>query len=233
MIHRSRQEVSQLISNHGFLPLFNPDDLEVTKKVVKAAHDGGVRLFECTNRTANSFSIFKQLVPFVLDTMPDLVLGAGTILDEDAAHSFYQAGAQFIVAPNIAIEVGRYCEKNGIFWCPGAATLNEILMAKKMGADLVKIFPANYVGGPGFVKAIMAPCPDLRIMPTGGVDGSEQNLRAWFEAGVICVGMGGQLFTKEILASKDYSLITAKAQEIIDRIQRIKSSPELRNSRPS
>jgi 2-dehydro-3-deoxyphosphogluconate aldolase / (4S)-4-hydroxy-2-oxoglutarate aldolase len=224
MLHRSRQEIYQRIAGHGFLPLFNPDDLEVCKQVVKAAYDGGVRLFECTNRSANAFSIFKQLVPYVEQTMPDMILGAGTIMDEESAKAFYEAGAQFIVSPIIPASVGNYCEKNGIFWCPGAFTLNEIISAQNMGADLIKIFPANFVGGPKFVEAIMGPCPDIRVMPTGGVDGSEQNLRAWFEAGVVCVGMGGQLFTKEILATNNYALIAKKASEIVARIQTIKLS---------
>ncbi len=224
MIHRSRQEINQLISNYALLPLFNPDNLEVCKHVVKAAYDGGVRMFECTNRSKNAFSIFKELVPFVLDTMPDLVLGAGTIMDERSAHDFYEAGAQFIVSPVIRPEVAKYCQRNDIFWGPGASTLNEIINAQEMGADVVKIFPANFLGGPKFVEAIMAPCPGIRVMPTGGVDGSEPNLRAWFEAGVVCVGIGSQLFTKKILEAGDYKSITSKTREIVNTIHAIKSS---------
>jgi len=224
MIHRSRQEITQLISQHALLPLFNPDDLEVSKNVIQAAYDGGVRLFECTNRSADAYSIFKQLVPFVEATMPEMVLGAGTIMDEASAERFYDAGAQFIVSPVISPDVAGFCKKNNLFWCPGASTLNEIINAQNMGADVVKIFPANFVGGPEFVKAIKAPCPWIRVMPTGGVDGSEKNLRAWFEAGVVCVGIGSQLFTREILASRNYQMITARTKEIVTTIQSIRSS---------
>jgi 2-dehydro-3-deoxyphosphogluconate aldolase / (4S)-4-hydroxy-2-oxoglutarate aldolase len=224
MLHRSRKEINELISNHGFLPLFNPDDLEVCKQVVKAAYAGGVRMFECTNRSDNALSIFQQLVPYVQETMPDMVIGAGTIMNEESAAAFYDAGAQFIVAPNISAKVGEYCEKNKVFWCPGAFTLNEIIHAQNLGADLVKIFPANFSGGYRFVEAIKAPCPDIRVMPTGGVDGSEKNLREWFGAGVVCVGMGSQLFTKEILAARDYQKITDRTKEIVNTIHAIKSS---------
>jgi 2-dehydro-3-deoxyphosphogluconate aldolase/(4S)-4-hydroxy-2-oxoglutarate aldolase len=225
MTHRSRQEINQLISQHALLPLFNPDDLEVSKNVIRAAYEGGVRLFECTNRSADAYSIFKQLVPYVQTTMPEMVLGAGTIMDEEAAQRFYQAGAQFIVSPVISPDVADFCKKNNLFWCPGASTLNEIITAQNMGADIVKIFPANFLGGPEFVKAIKAPCPWIRVMPTGGVDGSEKNLRAWFEAGVACVGIGSQLFTRETLAARDYKMIATRTKEIVTTIQSIRSAP--------
>ena len=159
MKHRSRKEINALLSQHALLPLFNPDDPEVCKRIVRAAYDGGVRLFECTNRSANALAIFRQLAPFVEETMPDLALGAGSILNEEAARAFHEAGAQFIVSPVIAEDVGEYCRQHDLFWCPGAATLTEILYAEKLGADIVKIFPANYLGGPGFVKAIKLLAP--------------------------------------------------------------------------
>jgi len=223
MIHRSRHEINALIAHHAFLPLFNPEDVEVCKRVVKAAYDGGVRLFECTNRSANALSIFEDLVHYISDSMPDLVIGAGTIMDEASAHAFYNAGAQFIVSPVMRPAVADYCQKNNIFWCPGSSTLTEIINAHDLGADLVKIFPANFLGGSGFVEAVRGPCPEIRVMPTGGVDGSEQSIRAWFEAGVTCIGMGSRLFTREILATKNYKLITDKSREIVHIIHTIKS----------
>lgn len=223
MKHFSRAEIHQLLADYALLPLFNPDDLEVCKQVVRAAYDGGVRLFECTNRSPNAISIFTQLIPYVQENLPGMVIGAGTIMDAKQAHDFYDAGAQFIVSPVISTEVADFCEKHDLFWCPGATTLNEIVNAQNLGADVVKIFPANFAGGPDFVRAIKAPCPWLRVMPTGGVDGSEKNLRDWFAAGVVAVGIGSQLFTKEILSTKNYSLITAKTKQIVDTIRSIKS----------
>ncbi|MFZ5971814.1 MAG: bifunctional 4-hydroxy-2-oxoglutarate aldolase/2-dehydro-3-deoxy-phosphogluconate aldolase [Bacteroidota bacterium] len=220
----SRQQVNDLIDEHRFLPLFNPDSLEVTQRVLKAAYEGGVRLFELTNRSKNALEIFQQVFPFVQKQLPGLVLGAGTIMDETSARAFYEAGAAFIVSPVIPAQVARYCEGNHICWVPGASTLNEIVHAHQLGADMVKIFPANYLGGPGFVEAIKAPCPWIKVMPTGGVEGSEENLRAWFKAGVRCVGIGSHLFRKEKIAAGNFNSIREETQRITGIIQHIKSS---------
>ena len=218
----SPTEITHLLQLHGLLPLLNPDSVESGKKVLQAAYDGGVRMFECTNRSPQSLAIFRELAPFAEKNMPDLVLGAGTILDAKAAKEFYEAGAKFLVAPVISEDVAAFCKHHDIFWCPGAATLNEIIRAHALGAEVVKIFPANFVGGPEFVKAIKAPCPHIRVMPTGGVDDSEKNLRAWFEAGVHCVGIGSHLFTKELLAAQDYATLTQRTRAIVRCIQSIK-----------
>jgi 2-dehydro-3-deoxyphosphogluconate aldolase / (4S)-4-hydroxy-2-oxoglutarate aldolase len=223
MKHRTRKEINQLIRKHSFLPLFNPDDYEVCKNVIQAVYDGGVRMFECTNRSANAFEVFEKLAPYVEQHMPDMVLGAGTIMDDQSAKKFYEAGAQFIVSPVIPQSVADFCQHHDIFWCPGASTLNEIVHAHTLGADMVKIFPANLLGGVEFLKAIMGPCPWVRVMPTGGVDGTEKNLRGWFEAGVQCVGLGSQLFKKEIIAAKNYDALRTEAKRIVGIITQIRA----------
>lgn len=219
----SREKVAELFRQYAFLPLYNVDNFEVCKNVLKAAYDGGVRLFELTNRSENALDIFKEIVPFAKENMPDMLLGVGTIVDEKSASAFREAGAAFIVSPIISTEVANYCEKNSIFWVPGAGTLTEIVNAHRMGADMVKIFPANYLGGPGFVEAIKAPCPWIRIMPTGGVEGTEENLRAWFKAGVMCVGIGSNLFKKDKVAANDFEWIKNETQRIVSIINSIKS----------
>ena len=223
MKHHTREEISRLVDRHAFIPLFNPDQFEQCFDVLRAAYDGGVRLFECTNRTPQALDIFRRLAPAVEKEMPGLVLGAGTIMDAAAAAAFYEAGAQFIVSPVINSDVGDYCRQHDLFWCPGAATLNEIMQAQNAGADLVKIFPANFIGGPDFVRAILAPCPGLRLMPTGGVDRTPENIKDWFDAGVICVGIGSKLFSKNLLHARNYSEITARTREIVDLIQDIRA----------
>lgn len=223
-MYPSREKVNELFKKHAFLPLYNVDDLEVCKKVLKAAYEGGVRLFELTNRSENALAIFKDIVPFAKANMPDLLLGVGTIMNEKAAADFRDAGAAFIVCPIVSEEVASYCERNKIFWVPGAGTLTEIVHAHELGADMVKIFPANYLGGPGFVQAIKAPCPWIRIMPTGGVEGTEENLQAWFKAGVMCVGIGSNLFKKEKVAANDFEWIKNETQRIVGIIQSIKTS---------
>jgi 2-dehydro-3-deoxyphosphogluconate aldolase/(4S)-4-hydroxy-2-oxoglutarate aldolase len=218
MKRQSRQQVGELIAKYKFMPLFNHDDINISKKVIEAAYAGGVRVFEFTDRSEHAFTLFKELVPFMEKNTPDLLIGAGTIMTKNSAEAYYHAGAQFIVSPVIPHEVAEYCEREDIFWCPGASTLNEIVNAHNMGADLVKIFPANFLGGPKFLEAIKGPCPWIKIMATGGVNGSEEVLKAWFDAGATCVGMGTQLFTKEILESHDYTKLTETAKKIVSII---------------
>jgi len=224
MSRLTRSHVNQQIEEHAFIPLFNPSDAELTKSVLQAAYSGGVRVFELTNRADNALSIFKEIIPFVQQNLPELIIGAGTIMDEESAKAFYEAGAAFVISPILSKEVASYCEKNQICWIPGAATLTEIVNAHNLGADIVKIFPANYLGGPGFVEAIKAPCPWLRLMPTGGVDRSEENLRAWFKADVRCVGIGSQLFRKELLANNDFSTLEQDTRQVVEIIRKIKSA---------
>jgi 2-dehydro-3-deoxyphosphogluconate aldolase / (4S)-4-hydroxy-2-oxoglutarate aldolase len=203
----TRQEVLAKIKKHRFIPLFNHDSLDVSKQVLKAAYDGGVRVFEFTNRSASALSVFTDLVRYANDQMKEMVLGAGTILTAADAKAYHDAGAEFIVAPTIPLEVATWCEENNVFWCPGASTLNEIMFAKSLGADIVKIFPANYLGGPGYLKALRGPCPDIQVLITGGVEPNEENLKSWFNAGALAVGMGSNLFDKNALARNDFESI--------------------------
>lgn len=224
MVRLERSYVNKQIEQHAFVPLYNPHEVELCKQVLQAAYEGGVRVFELTNRGQHALSIFREIIPFAEKNFPELIIGAGTIMDEESAKAFYEAGAAFIISPVLSAEVGAYCEQNKICWIPGAATLTEIVNAHKLGADIVKIFPANFVGGPGFVEAIKAPCPWIRVMPTGGVDRSEDNLKAWFKAGVHCVGIGSQLFRKELLAKQDFKTLQQDTRQVVEVIKNIKSS---------
>ncbi|HZF66407.1 MAG TPA: bifunctional 4-hydroxy-2-oxoglutarate aldolase/2-dehydro-3-deoxy-phosphogluconate aldolase [Chitinophagaceae bacterium] len=214
-----KKEISQLVDKHRFIPLFSHEDVEVCKKVIQSAYDGGVRLFEFTNRTPNALDVFEELSEYCSKSLPGIVLGAGTIMNKKDAKAFYKRGAQFIVAPVITPEVGVYCRDNDIFWCPGGSTLNEIVEAHDAGADLVKIFPASYLGGPGYLEALRGPCPNINVLITGGVENTEESLGAWFKAGAKAVGMGSNLFRKDAIAAHDYGNITslvAQAVRIID-----------------
>jgi 2-dehydro-3-deoxyphosphogluconate aldolase/(4S)-4-hydroxy-2-oxoglutarate aldolase len=220
----SREEVMQQISHHRFLPLFNSDDRHEAREVLDAAYAGGVRVFEFTNRSPHAFEVFSDLASHSARNMPDLLLGAGTITDPGMAESFIRAGAKFIVLPMIREQVAAYCRIHDIFWMPGCGTLTEIAQARDLGADMVKIFPAELLGGSRFLEAIRAPCPWVKAMPTGGVDGTEENLRGWFAAGAICVGMGSRLFTKDIMARKDFTQLKKNIASITACIARIKEA---------
>ena len=203
----SREQIFDQLKKYRFMPLFNHDDINISQKVLQAAYDGGVRIFEYTNRSANALKVFKELIAYAEKSTPDMLIGAGTIMKAKDAQAFREAGAQFIVAPTIPLEVATYCEENNIFWCPGTSTLNEIMLAESLGADMVKIFPANFLGGPGYLKALRGPCPDIKVLITGGVEPNEENLKGWFDAGAIAVGMGSNLFDAKAIERGEFARI--------------------------
>ena len=205
----------------GMIPVFYHPDIDIAKAVVDAAYAGGVRVFEFTNRGGNAYDVFTKLLTHA-DQYHDLILGIGTVLDADTTKRFIDAGAHFIVSPILKPEMSTMCKAHDIAWVPGCATLTEIVNARDLGAAVIKVFPGSVLG-PGFVSAIMPVVHGLQIMPTGGVEPTEQNLKAWFKAGVMCVGMGSQLFTKDIIANKDWSSLQKKVAETLAIIQRIRN----------
>ncbi|MBW6534049.1 MAG: bifunctional 4-hydroxy-2-oxoglutarate aldolase/2-dehydro-3-deoxy-phosphogluconate aldolase [Mariniphaga sp.] len=211
----TRIEVALKMKETGMIPVFYNADAEVCKRVVKACYDGGVRLFEFTNRGDFATLLFAELNKWALQECPELIMGVGSVVDEGTAAMYIALGANFIVSPIIDEATARVCNKRKIAWSPGCGTVTEIGRAHELGAEVVKIFPGSEVGGPGFVKAVKGPMPWTSIMPTGGVSPNEENLKAWFEAGVTCVGMGSKLFPKEVLANKNYSYITQKCEEAL------------------
>jgi 2-dehydro-3-deoxyphosphogluconate aldolase/(4S)-4-hydroxy-2-oxoglutarate aldolase len=176
----------------------------VCKNVIKACSEGGIRVFEFTNRGDYAHEMFSDLNKWAEKEVPTMIMGAGSVVDPGTASIYIQSGANFIVSPVLNPEMAKVCNRRKILWSPGCATLSEINLAEELGAEIVKIFPGLSVGGPDFVKAIKGPCPWTSIMPTGGVEPTVDNLREWFEAGVTCVGIGSNLITKEIIQKKDW-----------------------------
>ena len=193
MERTGRDEIAAQLAAQRVLPLFNCADVATGMGVLGALHSGGLRHVEFTNRAAGAIDVFRGLVAAAAERLPDMVLGAGTIIDLAQARAFHAAGAAFLVAPNLDDEVGRYCADEGLFWCPGTATVTEMVRAHRLGAAVIKVFPADTLGGPAFIKAVRGPCGWLKLMPSGGVTCDEANLRAWFAAGAHCVGMGSNL----------------------------------------
>lgn len=182
------------------VPVFYHPDAAYTKGILKACYDGGLQVFEYTNRGEGALEVFRELAAYVGESCPGMLLGAGTILTAGDANAFIDAGASFIVQPVITPAVAEACHQRNIPWLPGAATLNEIHQATLLGAEVVKVFPGNVVG-PGFIKAVKGPMPHLRLMVTGGVEPNADSLNAWFKAGVTCVGIGSQLFAGDDLSA--------------------------------
>jgi len=204
----------------GMVPVFFNPDIDIAKGVVDAAYKGGVRVFEFTNRGGNAFDVFSQLLKHV-EQYPDLVLGIGTIMDGATTQKFIDVGAHFIVSPILKAEMAAVCKKNDIAWTPGCATLTEIVTGKELGAEVIKIFPGSVLG-PGFVSSVLPVVPGLQLMPTGGVEPTVENLTAWFKAGVMCVGMGSQLFTKDIIDKRDWKTLEQKVAYTLEIITRIR-----------
>jgi 2-dehydro-3-deoxyphosphogluconate aldolase/(4S)-4-hydroxy-2-oxoglutarate aldolase len=204
----TRLQVYQTIVNTGIVPVFYHSDAEVAKNVLKACYEGGIRAFEFTNRGDFAHEVFAELVKWADKECPEMILGIGSIVDAPTAALYIQSGANFVVGPLLNPEVFKVCNRRQIAYSPGCATVSEIGLAQELGAEIVKVFPGGNVGGPSFVKNIKGPMPWSRIMVTGGVEPTEENLSAWFRAGVTCVGMGSNLFPKEVLKNGEWHKIT-------------------------
>ncbi len=218
MARFSKIAVLTAMSNTGMVPVFYNADLEVTKQVVKACYEGGVRAFEFTNRGEFAHEVFAELAKWVAKECPDMILGAGSIVDAPTAALYIQSGANFIVGPLFNVEVARLCNRRCLPYTPGCGSVTEIGTAQEAGCDLVKVFPAGEVGGPSFVKNIKAPMPWSMIMATGAVEPTEDNLSAWFKAGVACVGMGSKLFPKQAIEAGDWTAISTLCRKALDII---------------
>jgi len=222
MARFSRIEVVLKMKETGMIPVFYHAQAETAKQVLKACYDGGVRVFEFTNRGDFAHEVFAELNKWAAKEVPDMILGVGSVVDAGTASLYIQLGANFVVSPVLKEEMALVCNRRKIAWCPGCGTLNDISRAEELGAEIVKIFPGSSVGGPKFVAAVKGPCPWTSIMPTGGVEPTEENLKAWFVAGVACVGMGSNLFPKDVLAAKDWGKITELCRNALDIIKTVR-----------
>ncbi|MBD5356156.1 MAG: bifunctional 4-hydroxy-2-oxoglutarate aldolase/2-dehydro-3-deoxy-phosphogluconate aldolase [Bacteroides sp.] len=191
------------------VPVFYHKDLEVAKAVVKACYEGGVRAFEFTNRGDFAHEIFGELVKFAAVECPELALGVGSIVDPATAALYMQLGACFVVGPLFNPEVAKICNRRQVPYTPGCGSISEVGAAQEVGCELIKVFPGDVLG-PKFVKGLLAPMPWSKLMVTGGVEPTEENLSSWFKAGVYCVGMGSKLFPKDVIAAQDWDAIKEK-----------------------
>lgn len=223
MARFSRIEVAIAMKETGMVPVFYNKDIDLCKGVVEACYKGGVRVFEFTNRGDFAHEVFGELVKWSEKACPQMILGVGSIIDGPTTALYLQLGANFIVSPIMDEEMAKICNKRKVSWSPGCGSVTEIVKAHELGSEVVKIFPGSQVGGPAFVKGVKGPFPYASIMPTGGVSPDEENLKGWIEAGVHCVGMGSQLFPKEVLATKDFDAITAKCSDALAIIKKLRA----------
>lgn len=200
------------------VPVFYHKDAEVACSVVKACYDGGVRAFEFTNRGDFAHEVFEQVVKFAARECPDMAIGVGSVVEPATAALFMQLGACFVVGPLFNPEVARVCNRRGVPYTPGCGSVSEVGAAQEAGCDLCKVFPGDVLG-PKFVKGLMAPMPWSRLMVTGGVEPTQENLSAWFKAGVFCVGMGSKLFPKDRVDASDWQYVADKCREALSYVK--------------
>jgi 2-dehydro-3-deoxyphosphogluconate aldolase / (4S)-4-hydroxy-2-oxoglutarate aldolase len=215
MARFTRIDVILRMRETGIVPVFYHKDPEICRNVIKACFDGGIKVFEFTNRGDFAHELFSELNKWAEKEVPDLAIGAGSIVDAGTASLYIQLGANFIVSPVLNPEMAKVCNRRKILWTPGCGTLSEINYAEELGAEIVKIFPGSSVGGPDFVRAIKGPCPWTSLMPTGGVEPTLENLTEWFNAGVTCVGIGSNLISKEHVLKKNWTGLTKRVSAAV------------------
>ncbi len=221
MAKYTKIQVLNTMKETGMVPVFYNSDLEISKKVLKACYDGGVRAFEFTNRGDFAQEVFGELVKYANIELPGMIVGVGSVVDPGTAALYIQLGANFVVGPLFNPEIAPVCNRRLIPYCPGCGSVTEVGTAQEHGCDLCKVFPGDVLG-PAFVKGLRAPMPWSNIMVTGGVKPTKENLEGWFKAGVTCVGMGSNLFPKESVAAGDWAKITELCRTALEIIKEVR-----------
>lgn len=221
MAQFSRIEVATVMKDTGMIPLFFNRDIELSKQVLKACYDGGARLLEFTARGDFAHEVFGELTKYAIKELPGMIMGVGSVTDAAAASLYMALGANFIVTPVLREDIAIVCNRRKVLWSPGCGTLTEITKAEELGCEIVKLFPGD-IYGPQFVKGVKGPQPWTSVMPTGGVAPTEENLKAWFDAGVTCVGMGSKLISKEILANRDFKKLEQNCRKALEIIKLVR-----------
>ena len=215
------QNVTDAIIAQGMLPLYFNADENVTIEVLRAIYRAGIKAVEYTSRGETALSNFTKMVEVRNAEMPDLLLGIGTIKNQKQAADYVAVGADFFISPGFVPEVAEYLNGLGILYSPGCMTPTEIIAAENAGVKFIKLFPGNMLG-PDFLSGIKDIFPNLRFMPTGGVDTTAENIGGWFKAGVSAVGMGSKLISKQLMTDKDYATIESETKKVLELIHSIK-----------
>ena len=226
MASHSKAEVLATISRDGVVPVFYDGDSGVAKQVARRLVAGGISTLEFTNRGDGAVAVFAELIRWARKEMPRLAVGVGTVMEATTAGYVVDLGADFVFAPSLSADVAAVCNARNIPYVPGCGTLTEIAAAYRLGCDMVKLFPADAIGGPLFLRAVRAPCPWVRAVPTGGVEPTLESLTAWFDAGAPAVGMGSKLLTKELVSRGDWDGLEQRIAETVALVTRARSKEQ-------
>jgi 2-dehydro-3-deoxyphosphogluconate aldolase/(4S)-4-hydroxy-2-oxoglutarate aldolase len=206
----------------GLVPVFHHEDINTAKAIVGALARGGARAIEFTNRADHAFETFSELERYCSSDHPEVILGVGSVIDEITAGTYINLGANFVVGPSLDRRVAEVCNRRKVAYSPGCASPTEITLAHELGCEIVKVFPGGLVGGPAFVRAVHGPCPWTLIMPTGGVDITNDSLTDWFAAGVACVGIGSKLVSRDLVEAEDWETLEQRTAGVISTISSLR-----------
>jgi 2-dehydro-3-deoxyphosphogluconate aldolase/(4S)-4-hydroxy-2-oxoglutarate aldolase len=215
----SKDDHTRQIEEGGVIAIVRFDRAEELIQVARAVRSGGVRAIEFTMTTPNALQIIEQSVR---EFGEDVLLGAGTVLDAETARAAILAGAEFVVAPTLNPAVIEVCRRYSKVVIPGGFTPTEILTAWECGADFVKVFPAEF-GGPAYFKAVLAPLPQVKLIPVGGV--SLETTGAFIQAGAAAVAVGGNLVKKSAIAAGRFDELTHLAHGFVEAVRKAKEEP--------
>ncbi len=219
MARFSRLQVMNAILEAGLVPLFYNPDFETACEIITALVKGGARVVEFTNRGPMAYPVFTKLVNHFAQVDPSVILGVGSIVDAPTAALYIASGANLIVAPSFNPEIARLCNRRKIAYLPGCATETEIENAEEFGVEICKIFPGDSIEGPGFIRAVMAPCPWHRLMPAGGVEATQSSVFEWIQAGAAALAMGSKLLTTQAVRDRDFEGISERTAQVINWIR--------------
>lgn len=205
-----RAEICRRIEEVGIVPVVRAPSPELAMRAAEAVLAGGISIFEITMTVPNAPAVIRALVDKLGDRA---VVGAGTVLDAEAAHKCIEAGAAFIVSPGLDVATIAAAHGHARPMMPGALTPTEVITAWKAGADMVKIFPASAVGGAKYIKALKGPLPDVKMLPTGGVNASTAG--DFIAAGAAALGVGSELVDIAALTRGEDAVITERARELV------------------
>lgn len=214
-------QVLNKMAETGMVPVFYHKDVETACQVVKACYDGGVRAFEFTNRGDFAHEVFGEVVKYASRECPEMAIGVGSIVDAPTAALYLQLGACFVVGPLFNPDVARVCNRRSVPYTPGCGSISEVGFAQEAGCTLCKVFPGDVLS-PKFVKGLLAPMPWSKLMVTGGVEPTAENLSGWFQAGVFCVGMGSKLFPAQAIKDGNWEQITRLCADCLTIIKYIR-----------
>jgi 2-dehydro-3-deoxyphosphogluconate aldolase/(4S)-4-hydroxy-2-oxoglutarate aldolase len=214
MAQFARLKVLSTMIETGLVPVFYHPDPAVVVNVIKSCLDGGARCFEFTNRGDRAHEVYGE-VASRMKSDERLILGTGSVIEPGTAALYMQLGSNFIVGPNFNPDVARICNRRKVAYSPGCGSVTEISQAEELGVEICKIFPGSAVGGPEFIRDLLGPIPWARVMPTGGVDATEDSVSRWIKAGAVCLGMGSKLITADVIKSSDSTTLTRKVEEIL------------------